>query len=116
MATLTTQPITRAGVTPSYVAVTSGGDACETGDDVYLHFKNTNAATYTVTLAIPASASTYPDVEYTDTSVTIPVTSGDKLIGPISSLYKDPSTGLCAISYSGTTTNGTVGCFKLSPR
>lgn len=113
MATLTTQSVTRAGVTPSYVAVTGGGDACEVGDDIYLHFKNTNAATYTVTLAIPSSASTYPNVTYTNVAVTIPATTGDKLIGPISALFKDTTTGLCTITYAGTTTNGTVGCFKL---
>lgn len=112
MATLTTQTITRAGVTPSYVAV-GASDACEVGDDIYLQFKNTNAATYTVTLAIPSSASTYPNVTYTNPQVTIPVTTGDKLIGPISALFKDTTTGLCTITYTGTTTNGTVGCFKL---
>lgn len=113
MATLSTQSITRAGVTPTYAAVAGGGDACEVGDDVYLQFKNTNAATYTVTLAIPSGASTYPNVVYTNPAVTIPATTGDKLIGPISALFKDPTTGLCTITYTGTTTNGTVGCFKL---
>jgi hypothetical protein len=113
MATLTTQSITRAGVTPSFTAVAGGGDACECGDDVYLEFKNTNAATYTVTLAIPSGASTYPNVTYTNVAVTIPATTGDKLIGPVSSLFKDPTTGLCTITYTGTTTNGTVACFKL---
>jgi hypothetical protein len=113
VATLTTQPLTRAGVTPSYAAVTGGGDACEVGDDIYLHFKNTNAATFTVTLAIPSTASTYANVTYTNVAVTIPATTGDKLIGPISALFKDTTTGLCTITYTGTTTNGTVGCFKV---
>lgn len=113
MATLTTQPVTRVGVTPTFAAVTGGGDACECGDDIYLEFKNTNAATFTVALAVPASASTYPNIPYSAVSVTIPVTTGDKLIGPISALFKDPTTGLCTITYTGTTTNGTVGCFKV---
>jgi hypothetical protein len=114
MATLTTQVIVRTGITPSYAAVTGGGDACEVGDDIYLHFKNTNAATYTVNLAIPSANSPYSGVTYTNTSVTIPATTGDKLIGPISpGLYKDPTTGLCTITYTGTTTNGTVACVKL---
>lgn len=114
MATLTTQTIVRTGITPSYAAVAGGGDACEVGDDVYLHFKNTNAATYTVTLAIPSSASSYSTVVYTNTQVTIPATTGDKLVGPITpTLYKDTTTGLCQITYTGTTTNGTVACVKL---
>lgn len=113
MAMLTTQPINRAGVTPTFVAVSAGGDACECSDDVFLEFLNTNAATYTVTLAIPSTASTYPNVTYNSVTVTIPATTGDKVIGPISALFKDPTTGLCQITYTGTTTNGTVGCFKL---
>jgi hypothetical protein len=113
MATLTTQAVSRAGITPTFVAVTGGGDACECGDDIFLEFLNTNAATYTVVLTIPASASTYPNVTYNNVSVTIPATTGDKVIGPISALFKDPTTGLCTITYTGTTTNGTVGCFKL---
>lgn len=114
MATLTTQVIVRTGITPSYAAVAGGGDACECGDDIYLHFKNTNASTYTVTLAIPSGSSTFSGVTYTNTQVTIPATTGDKLIGPITSqLYKDPTTGLCTITYTGTTTNGTVACVKL---
>jgi hypothetical protein len=113
MATLATQSISRAGVTPSYAAVTGGGDACECGDDVFLQFKNTNAATCTVTLAIPAGASTYPGVVYTSTAVVIPATTGDKWIGPVSALYKDPTTGLCTLTYTGTSTNTTVACVKL---
>jgi len=113
VATLTTQQVSRAGITPTYGAVAGGGDACEVGDDIFLHFKNTNAATYTATLAIPSSASTYPGVTYTNVAVVIPATTGDKMIGPISALFKDPTTGLCTITYTGTTTNGTVACVKL---
>lgn len=113
MATLTTQQITRAGITPTYAAVAGGGDACEVGDDIFLHFKNTNAATCTVTLAIPATASTYANVAYTNTAVVIPATTGDKMIGPVNALYRDATTGLCTLTYSGTSTNTTVACLKL---
>lgn len=112
MATLTTQSITRAGVTPTYAAAAGGGDACEVGDDIYLHIKNTNASVRNVTLAIPSSASTYPNVTYTNVVVQIPATTGDKLIGPISALFKDTTTGLCTITYDAVT-NLTIGCFKL---
>jgi hypothetical protein len=114
MATLTTQSISRVGITPTYAAVAGGGDACEVGDDIFLHFKNTNAATCTVTLAIPSGASGYPNVAYTNPAIIIPATTGDKMIGPISAgLFKDPTTGLCTITYSGTSTNTTVACVKL---
>lgn len=112
MATLTTQSITRAGVTPTYAAAAGGGDACEVGDDIYLHFKNTNAAARNVTLAIPAAASPYPNVTFTNVVVNIPATTGDKLIGPISALFKDATTGMVTITYDAVT-NLTVGCFKL---
>lgn len=112
MATLTTQSITRAGVTPSYITPNAGGDACECGDDIYLHVKNTNASTRDVTLAIPSSASTYANVTYTNVTVTIPASTGDKLIGPISALFKDPSTGLCTITTSAQA-GLSIGCFKL---
>ena len=113
MATIPTQAINRVGITPTYQAVAGAGDACECSTDLFLQFLNTNAATYTVTLAIPSSASTYPNVTYTSVSVTIPATTGNKMIGPISSLFQDPTTGLCQITYTGTTTNGTVGAFKM---
>jgi hypothetical protein len=114
VATLTTQSITRAGPTPTYAAGTSGGDACEVGDDVFLHVKNTNAATRDVVLAIPAAASTYPNVTYTNVTVTIPATTGDKMIGPVSALFKDTTTGLCTITYSvNPPTNLTIACLKL---
>lgn len=113
MATLTTQQASRVGITPAYAAIAGGGDACEVGDDILLHFKNTNAATYTVTLAVPATASPYPGVAYTSPAVTIPATTGDKIVGPVSALFRDPTTGLCTLTYTGTTTNGTVACVKL---
>jgi hypothetical protein len=112
MATLTTQPITRAGVAPSYAAATGGGDACECGDDLFLHVKNASGGAITVTVAIPTAASTYANVTYTSTTVSVPATTGDRMIGPISALYKDPVTGLATITYSGVTSL-TVGCFKL---
>jgi hypothetical protein len=113
VALIPTQVISRAGVTPTFQAVAGGGDTCEVGDDIYLEFKNTNAATFTATLTVPASASTYPNVPYTSPAITIPATTGDKVIGPISALFKDVTSGFCVITYTGTTTNGTVGCFKL---
>lgn len=114
MATLSTQQPTRLGITPTYAAVTGGGDACEVGDNVFLHFKNTNAATYTVTLVSPAGNSPFTNNPYTSAGVVIPATTGDKMIGPVSPLlFKDPTTGLCSITYTGTTTNGTVACVKL---
>src|SRR5687767_11742508 len=114
MATLTTQVITRAGVAPTYAAAAGGGDACETGDDIFLQVKNGSGGAITVTLAIPASASTTPNVAYTNTTVSVPATTGDRMIGPISNIYKDPTTGMATITYSGVTSL-TIGAFRLQP-
>jgi hypothetical protein len=104
MATLTTQTITRAGTGPTYAAATGGGDAMQVGQDMFLHVKNASGGNITVTIAIPAGASGYPNAAYTSTAVVVPLTTGDRMIGPIvAPLYQDPTTGLATITYSGVT-------------
>lgn len=113
MATLTTQNINRAGLAPSYAAAAGGGDACEVGDDIFVQIKNTSGGSITVTFAIPAANTGYSGAAYTSSTVSVPATTGDRMFGPIAAgLYKDPTTGLCTITYSGVT-NLTVGVFKL---
>jgi hypothetical protein len=114
MAILTTQTIVRTGLAPTYAAAAGGGDACETGDDVFLHVKNTSGGAITVTLAIGASQSTVSGVTYGNTTVSVPATTGDRMIGPVSSIYKDATTGLATITYSGVT-NLTVAALRLQP-
>jgi hypothetical protein len=114
MATLTTQTIVRTGLAPSYAAAAGGGDAMDTGDDMVLHVKNTSGGAITVTFAIGAAQSTVAGVAYTNTAVSVPATTGDRMIGPISSIYKDATTGLATITYSGVT-NLTVAAIKLQP-
>ncbi len=115
MATLSTQTIVRTGLAPTYAAAAGGGDAMETGDDMFLHVKNTSGGAITVTVAIGASQSTISGVAYTNTAVSVPATTGDRMIGPISSIpYKDGTTGLATITYSGVT-NLTVAAIKLQP-
>jgi hypothetical protein len=112
MATLTTQVVTRAGITPTYAAATGGGDAMACNTDIMLHIKNAAAATMTVTLAIPSGSSGYPNVAYTSTAVAVP-NAGEKMIGPIQPpIYQDPTTGLCTITYT-TTASVTVAAINL---
>lgn len=104
MATLTPQIVTRTGLGPTYAACTGGGDAAACGADNFLHVKNTSGAPITVTLAIPAGVSSVPQVVYTSSVVSIPATTGDRMIGPLlAQIYQDPTTGLCTITYSGVT-------------
>jgi hypothetical protein len=74
------------------------------GDGMFLHVKNASGAPITVTIAIPAGASGWPNVAYTSTQVSVPATTGDRMIGPIQApIYQDPTTGLATITYSGVT-------------
>lgn len=114
MATLATQAVTRAGTTPTYGAAAGGGDAMSCGANQWLHIKNTGGSSCTVTIAIPAGASGYPNAAYTSTAVVVASTTGDKMIGPIvPPLYQDPTTGLATITYSGVT-SVTVASLNLS--
>jgi hypothetical protein len=104
MATLAAQTINRLGTTPTYAAAAGGGDAMPCGSGMFLHIKNASGGNITVTIAIPAGASGYPNAAYTSTAVVVPLTTGDKMIGPIQApLYQDPTTGLATVTYSGVT-------------
>lgn len=73
MAVLTTQSLVSAGTAPSYAtpADANGGDTAEVGSgtNTFLHFKNTNAATRTITLKLDhntlSSGAAYPDKTFT---------------------------------------------------
>jgi len=115
MATLTTQVITRAGVIPTYGAAAGGGDAMQVGDDMFLHIKNGGGSSITVTLAIPAGASAFPQVAYTSTAVTV-ANASEKMIGPIkAAIYADPVTGLCTITYTAVTSVTVAALQNLEP-
>lgn len=81
MADLTLQQIVKTGLAPTYAAGSSGGDAAPTGKGrTFLHVKNTNAATRTVTVNSTANCDQGFDH---DLSVVIPALTGDRMIGPI---------------------------------
>jgi len=66
------------------------------------------------TLTTQTIVRTVSNVAYTNTVRSVPATTGDVMIGPISNIYKDTTTGLATITYSGVTSL-TVGCFKVQP-
>lgn len=104
MALLTPQNITRAGLAPTYGAVAASDTiAPVVGSLLFLHVKNANAAANTVTIVdagvTPAgSAATNP-------TVTVPATTGDRMIGPLLSSMASPTTGLITVQHSVTATN-----------
>lgn len=101
MALLATQKITLAGTTPAYSAAAGGGDTFVPGPNVFLHIKNTNAAARNVTIdsETPSNYGTDEDVV-----VNVPLTVGDKMIGPlIASRFADAATGLGGLTYDAVT-------------
>ncbi len=102
MATLTPQVPSLSGLTPSYAAATAGGDQVACDDRTFLHVKNTNGSTRDVTIATPG---TVDGLAIADVVVTVPATTGDKMIGPLfSDLFASAADGVSAsITYSSTT-------------
>lgn len=87
MATLTVQKVAESGLSASYSVAAAGGDTFQNSSDdrVFLHVKNGDAVSHTVTIA--ASPSTYTQaglgkLTKSDISVTVSA-SGDQFIGPI---------------------------------
>jgi hypothetical protein len=118
MSALTIQNISAAGITPSYQAATASDTipGANGNERLFLHAKNTNAATATVTIQ-PVSPTTAKvpgvgNVTIPNIAVTIPATSGDKMIGPIPQAYID-ATGTVTLANTGTITNLTLAAISL---
>ncbi len=106
--------INRLGLGPTFAAATGGGDAMACGSGMFLHIKNVSAGNITVTLNIPTARTYEPNVAITSPAVVVPLTTGDRMIGPIDAqTFADPVTGLCSITYSGVTSL-TVAAIQLA--
>lgn len=99
------------GLIASYATPTVS-DTFVPGNDVFLHFKNTNAATRLITVVTPRTAVAglaIPDVTHTIAALT-----GDVFLGPFPAQhFADPATGLATVTTS-VVTNVTVALLKLS--
>jgi hypothetical protein len=101
VATLTVQSVDRSGPTPTYAACTAGGDACPVGTNTFIHVKNVGATACVVTLATAAGGVAFPGTALAAETFTVPITTGDKMYGPINpQLFADATTGMCTITYS----------------
>jgi hypothetical protein len=112
MATLATQVIKRAGVTPAYAAAAGGGDKFTPDAHTFLHVKNAGGAPITVTLA--AAQTVENDLALASLVVTVPNAS-EKMIGPLpyAQFVATDGTGLAPIAYSAVT-SVTVAVIQLS--
>ncbi|MFD1278000.1 hypothetical protein [Streptomyces kaempferi] len=100
MATLTTQVISLGGLAPTYsAAAASTKIVC--GERTFLHVKNAAGTSMTVTLSSTAKVRGQAAA---DVVITVPATTGDQMIGPITQdLFAGVSDGLAAVAYSATT-------------
>jgi hypothetical protein len=112
VAALTTNVVPTAGLRFDnlLVAAAGGGDTAETGAGVFLVVKNASGSSITVTVATPETFD--GDLTLADRTVSVAATTGQSFI-PLTSRYRDPTTGVAAITYSGVTTV-TVGVFRVS--
>jgi hypothetical protein len=112
MAVFTKQKLTLAGVAPTYTAANAGGDSFVNdqadGSRTFLHVKNTGGSPITVTLDDPNSKTPEGATAWNpDLAVSVPATTGDRMIGPIGPRFIDGN-GSTAITYSATPTGVTV--------
>lgn len=85
---LTVQQISRLGLDVTYVSgnQSTGHSFDNTGHNVFLHVKNSNASTRDITITTP---NTVDDLAVGDLVVTVPVTPGDTMIGPFPAALYD---------------------------
>lgn len=101
MALLTAQQITTLGLTPTYVAATSGGDSFEPGPNTILHVKNGSGASITVTIDTTATAFGEPIAN----DAVVIAAGSFALIGPFPpGEVEQPVSGVADITYSAVTT------------
>lgn len=101
MAVLTVQQVALTGLTPAYAAATAGGDSFSNDGEVMLHVKNTNGAARTVTVTSQKPAT--PGLAPSNNVVVVPLTVGDKMIGPFDPTVWNDTNGLVQVTYSAET-------------
>jgi hypothetical protein len=109
MALMSTQNISRAGVTPAYTAV-NASDTFLPDAQAFVHVKNAGASPDTV--AIQVLQGDPPGLTIADVSVSV-VNATERMIGPLpANFFADPVTGNGTITHSFIT-SVTAGLFKL---
>lgn len=94
----TPQVIKRTGLAPAYTAAdASNGETCPNNGSLFLHVKNTGGAACTVTIA---TQGTVDGLAIADLAVSVPATTGDRLIGPFPPGIYNDSNGNIGVSYS----------------
>lgn len=100
VATLATQQINFAGLSPTFAAAGGSGDQFVPGERTFLCFRNSNAATRTVTIDSKVASNYGTDVDIGP--ITLPATTGEVWLGPFGPQRFAGATGLGDIAYSAT--------------
>lgn len=89
--TITPQQMAASGITPSYTGSLSTSNTyyVKNNSHMFLHFKKSAAVDCTVTITTPPTVG---GLAVADRTVTVPASTGDKMIGPFPpSIYNDSS-------------------------
>lgn len=118
MSAIALQTMNQAGLARTYQAATASDNVAGTpsGERVFIHAKNTNASTATITInPVNPTSTKVPGVGMVPIpaiSVVVPATTGDVMIGPIPSCYVD-SQGNITLLNTGTITNLTLAAIYM---
>jgi hypothetical protein len=109
LALLTTQNISRSGVTPAYTAV-AASDTFTPDSQTFIHVKNAGGSPDSCVIQVLQGDP--PGLTISD--ITVSVTNAqERMIGPFpANFFADPTTGLATVTHSFTT-SVTSGVFKL---
>lgn len=101
MAVLTVQQVALAGLTPTYASAASGGDSFPNDGKTILHVKNSDSSSHGCTQA--SQVATTPGRAPANNTVTVPATTGDKMIGPFDPNIWNDANGYVQITYAAVT-------------
>ena len=105
MTVLTPQQVTVAGIAPTYTAATASDSFVPTGPGPYwLHIKNAGGSSDSVVIDDPVSTDPGSSTSFNpDVTVTVPATTGDRIIKIDPARFKNPGTGSVVWTNSFTT-------------
>lgn len=94
----TVQQISRSGLAPAYTAAdNTNGETIPNNGTTFLHVKNTGGGACTVTISIPGQVDGQAVASRT---VSVPATTGDRMIGPFPTGTYNQSGGVVNVDYS----------------
>lgn len=107
---LTPQNVSRSGVAPSFAAANVDGHSWANNGRQLLYVKNTAGSPVTVTFPIPVTVDGQAVASKT---VSVPATTGERLIGPFPTQYNQAD-GDAWVDFSSVT-NVTVALLQFAP-